>query len=51
MLDLNRTKVNVNVTVTLKQYATINKTKVCPHTKFEISTANNVEDMLRTQIF
>ena len=51
MHDLNRTEVKAKATVTLKQYATIINTKLRPHTKFEISTSNNIGDILRTRLF
>ena len=50
MLDSNRIKVNANVSVTLKQNATIKNTEVCPQTKFEISTSNNMRYVQDTNI-
>ena len=36
---------------THKRYATLIHLKMHPHTKFEISTSNNIEDMLWTPFF
>ena len=41
----------VKVTVTRKQYMTLNDPKMHPQTKFGIPTSNKIEDMVWTQFF
>ena len=44
-----RSEVKFKVTVTQLWYATLPYLKMHSHTKFEISTSNNIRDMLRTR--
>ena len=44
-----RSEVKFKVTVTKLWYATLPHPKMHSHTKFEISTSNNIRDMLRTR--
>ena len=46
-----RSGVKFKVTVTQLWYATLCHLKMHPHTKFEITTSNNIRDMLRTRLF
>ena len=44
----NRSEVKFKATVTQLWYATLPHLKIHSHTKFEISTSNNIRDLLRT---
>ena len=45
-----RSEVKFKVTVTQLWYATLPHPKLHPHTKYEITTLNNIRDMLRTRL-
>ena len=45
-----KSEVKFKVTVTQSWYGTLCHPKMRPHTKFEISTSNNIRDMLPTRL-
>ena len=49
LLD-TRSEVKFKVTVTQLWFATLPHPKLHPHTKYEITTINNIRDMLRTRL-